>query len=237
MGWWRCGAAPSKMVKIIIRKPRQNLSWKEFYYNVARCEKCPGCQKLSSRLKWALEEDSLAHLLLHKVESATITPNMGSGGVHVWPHWDGKMLYRANFLSSNCLLLPLFSACEQMMWTRHVTECVHFLPVSGFICCRCSWLQGWDWARIRLELRRNRLKLVIILAGVHGVQYCSHQFWHPFIFFAISLKYLLIIVIVCCFKYNHSLFRHQTRFLNEKNVSLDSFFSEDIMYLEIMEWQ
>lgn len=80
MGWWRCGAAPSKMVKIIIRKPRQNLSWKEFYYNVARCEKCPGCQKLSSRLKWALGEDSLAHLLLHKVESATITPNMGSGG-------------------------------------------------------------------------------------------------------------------------------------------------------------
>lgn len=178
MGWWRGGAAPSKMVKIIIRKPRRNLSWKEFYYNVARCEKCPGCQKLSSRLKWALEEDSLAHLLLHKVESATITLNMGEGFWRVTPlRWKNALLlillyiyYMLIFCLLTVLFLLLFSGREQMMWTQHVTKCVHFRRVSSLICCRCIWLQGLGWARIILGLNRSRLKLVMMMAGVHTSQ-------------------------------------------------------------------
>lgn len=45
----------SETVKIIIRKPGYNLFWIDFYYNVAPCDECLGCQKLASRLKWALK--------------------------------------------------------------------------------------------------------------------------------------------------------------------------------------
>lgn len=45
---WEGGA-----FEIITRKPQYNLFWIEFYYDVAPCDKCLGCQKLAGLLKGA----------------------------------------------------------------------------------------------------------------------------------------------------------------------------------------